>query len=102
MRTVHFRFDAEIIIPRWNAGNHNAVRLLPFRPGAIAVVAGIETHLSAEIPGLPSVLIDERVIHVDPIVLNSRRRRYFHGRSPAVQVESAGYKRTLPFWFPAA
>src|SRR5271165_7043962 len=61
---IDFRLDAQIIMTCGNAGDDDGIFRAAFGPGAVAVRAVVITDFAAEIPGLPGVLIDQRVIEI--------------------------------------
>src|ERR1700685_315433 len=68
MAGISFGFDAQIIMSRWDAGHDHFILVAAFGPFAITVGAGVVADFTAEVPGAARVLIDERVIEVDPVV----------------------------------
>src|SRR5580700_3608582 len=99
VRGVDFGFDAQIIMTCWDAGDDYGVLLTALGPRTIAVVTVVIAHFAAEIPGLLGVLIDQRVIQIDPGVVDIGRSSDFHVRSPALEIENISHKRGLAFWF---
>src|SRR2546429_5362347 len=50
-------------------------RSLAFGPGTVAVVAGVVAHFAAKVPGLSGVLIDERIVQINPMVADRGDRK---------------------------
>src|SRR5712672_4878762 len=71
-RRISLRLDTEIVVTCGNAGNNDGIAAATFVPGAIAIVPVVIAHFTAEVPGLPGVLIDERVIQINPVVIHGR------------------------------
>ena len=87
MLGIDFGLDAQIIMSRGNAGDDDGILRAAFGPGAVAVVAVVIADFAAEIPGLPGVLIDQRVIQIDPGVGDVGGSCDFNIRSAAFQIE---------------
>ena len=68
MAGVGFRLDAQVIMSGRDAGHDYRVASAAFGPGAVAVAAGIVADFAAEVPGLAGVLVDQRIVQVDPTV----------------------------------
>src|SRR5580700_1343444 len=66
MSGVHLRLDAQVIMTSGNARYDHGVFRAAFGPGAVAVRTVVVADFASEIPGLAGVLIDERVIQIDP------------------------------------
>src|ERR1700738_4586952 len=65
---IGFRLNAQVVVAGRDAGDHDGVMLFPFGPGTIAVVAGVVAHFAAKVPGLSGVLVDERIVQINPMV----------------------------------
>src|SRR2546430_1107049 len=59
------------------AGDHFPT--IGIAPGTIAVVAGVVAHFAAKVPGLSGVLIDERIVQINPVVADRSVGLHFQG-----------------------
>src|SRR5712664_577258 len=78
-RGISLRLNTQIVAAGRDARDHNGVILLALGPGTIAVVAGVVAHFAAEVPGLSGVLIDERIVQINPVVADRSVGLHFHG-----------------------
>src|SRR5712692_6863797 len=100
-RRISLRLNAQIVVAGRDAGNHDGVILFAFAPGAIAIIAGVVAYLAPEVPGLSGVLIDERVIQINPMVADRGIGFHFHSGSMARKFENISDERSLGFRFGA-
>src|SRR6266849_10005725 len=77
-RGIGLRLNAQIVAAGRDARDHDGVILLALGPGTIAVVAGVVAHFAAEVPGLSGVLIDERIIQINPMIADWSEGFHFH------------------------
>src|ERR1700694_3617569 len=96
-RRISLRLNAKIIVAGRDAREHDVVILLALSPGTVAVVAGVVTHFAADVPGLPTVLIDERIVQINPMVADRSVGFHLHGGSAAGKFERIGDERGLAF-----
>src|SRR6266436_2662096 len=69
-RRISLRLNAQIVVTRRDARDDDRITALPFAPRTIAVVTVVIAHFTAEVPGLSSVLIDERIVEINPVVVD--------------------------------
>src|SRR5580692_4575161 len=99
MLGIDFRLDAQIIMTGWNAGENDAVFLTALSPGTIAVVAVVVADLAAEVPSLLGIIVNQRVVQIDPGIIDIGGGGDFHVRCAAFQIENVGDKRRLALGF---
>ena len=78
-----------------DTGDHDRVLLFSFVPGAIAVIAVVVADLAAEVPGLPGVLVDERIVEINPMIADGSISFYLDIRSMAREFENVSDERGL-------
>src|SRR5260370_20411067 len=76
---IHLRLDAKIVMAGGDARDHHAVVTTSFGPRAVTIVARVVADFPPEVPRLPRVLIDERVIEIDPLVADWCPSLYLDG-----------------------
>src|SRR5207245_6525072 len=96
-RRINLWLDAEIVPTGRDARNHNSIDALAFGPGTIAVTAMVVAHFAAEIPGLPGFLVDERIVEINPVVVDASGSSHFHRRSSSAKREFVADKGRLGF-----
>src|SRR5438094_6141921 len=101
-RRIRLRLNAKIVVAGWDTWNHDFVVLLAFSPRAITVVAVVVAHFAAKVPGLPGVLIDERVVQINPVITDRGVGFHLHRRSASSEFENIRNERSLGFWIGAA
>src|SRR5712664_3615581 len=94
---ISLRLNAQIVVTARDARDHDSVNPLSLAPGTIAVVAMVIAHFAAEVPGLSGVLIDKRIVQIDPVVVHGSGSFHFHGCSVAGEFEHVGDERSLAF-----
>src|ERR1700722_4278798 len=97
MSRVAFRFDAQIIMSRRDARYDDVILAAALGPIAVAVSAGVVADFASEIPRAAGVLIDERVIQVDPIVGDVGFRFNRDVGLATLQLKDVGDKRGFAF-----
>src|SRR5260370_19263689 len=76
---IHLRLDAKIGMAGGDARDHHAVVTTSFGPPAVTIVARVVADFPPEVPRLPRVLIDERVIEIHPLVSDRCPSLYLDG-----------------------
>src|SRR5438045_5933919 len=82
---VAFRFDPQKIMSGRNARNNYGIATITLRPGTVRIVTGVVADLSSKIVGLSSVFTHQRVIQVEPVVVQIRVAFYFYRDCPAAR-----------------
>src|ERR1700732_3891019 len=65
-RRIGLRLNAQVVAAGRDARDHDGIVLIAFTPGTVAAVAGVVAHFAAKVPGLSGVLIDERIVQINP------------------------------------
>src|SRR6267154_1477309 len=96
-RRVSLGFDAEIVVTLRYARDDNGIGPFSLAPRTIAVVTVVVTHFATKVPGLSGVLIDERIVQVDPMVIHGRGSFQFDGGDSTAKFEDVGDESSLAF-----
>src|SRR5437016_3168152 len=93
---VGFWLDPQKITARRNAGDNDGITARTFTPGTVRIVTGVIADLASKIVGLSGVIVYQRVIQVEPVVVQIRVAFHlYRGRPATSEFEWLGYKRML-------
>src|SRR5690242_21839609 len=98
MPGVYLRLYPQVIMACGYAGDDHGVASAALGPRAIAIVTVVITDLAAEIPRLTGVLVDQRIVQIDPRVVYACGRCDLYVGGTASLLETVSVESRFATW----
>src|SRR5262249_9025095 len=95
---IALRFNSQVVVSGRHTGDRYRVVSAAFGPGSVRVIAVVITDLAAKVIAMAGVLVNERVIQINPIVVDVRRGAELHVRGVAGELKDVGHERRFAFY----